>query len=63
MENEYRIFFAALAMNGLMHRYRERVEGNSLHMKDIVRISYEMADAMMEGEEIGIVAIKRATNV
>jgi len=63
MENELRIIIAAFAMNGLMHRYRERVEGNSLNMKDIVRISYEMADAMIGEEEIGIAAIKRAANV
>jgi hypothetical protein len=52
--DEWRLVFAAFAMNGLMGRYPD-----ILSSKQISESSFEMADAMLDAlEDKGIAAIK-----
>jgi hypothetical protein len=53
MDNDVRLFIAALAMNGLVQSKPD------LSPSEIVEIAFEIADEMMEEKDEGIVAIKR----
>jgi hypothetical protein len=53
MDNDVRLFIAALAMNGLVQSKPD------LNPSEIVEIAFEIADDMLEEKDEGIVAIKR----
>ena len=53
MDNEMRLFIAALAMNGLVQARPD------LNPSEIVEIAFEIADDMLGEKDEGIVAIKR----
>jgi hypothetical protein len=53
MDNDVRLFIAALAMNGLVQSKQE------LNPSEIVDLAFQIADEMMEEKDEGIVAIKR----
>jgi len=53
MENDVRLFIAALAMNGLVQSKPD------LNPSEIVEIAFEIADDMLEEKDDGILAIKR----
>jgi len=53
MDNDLRLFIAALAMNGLVQSKPD------LNPSEIVEIAFEIADDMLEEKDDGILAIKR----
>jgi len=53
MDNDTRLFIAALAMNGLVQSKPD------LNPSEIVDIAFEIADEMLEEKDEGILAIKR----
>jgi hypothetical protein len=53
MDNDVRLFIAALAMNGLVQSKPD------LNPSEIVEIAFEIADDMLEEKDDGILAIKR----
>jgi len=53
MDNDLRLFIAALAMNGLVQSKPD------LNPSEIVEIAFEIADDMLEEKDEGILAIKR----
>jgi hypothetical protein len=53
MDNDVRLFIAALAMNGLVQSKPD------LNPSEIVEIAFEIADDMLEEKDEGILAIKR----
>jgi hypothetical protein len=53
MDNDVRLFIAALAMNGLVQSKPD------LNPSELVDIAFEIADEMLEERDEGIVAIKR----